>query len=559
MGQLQKFSAGLSLQKRITLGASALLVITALVLLVRWNKDRDFKPLYAELSAEDSGAIVAKLKEAGVEYKLRESDSAILVPASRIAELHMQMAAAGIPKSGRIGYELFDRTNLGTTDFSEQVNYHRAIEGEVERSVLAMAEVQQARVHITFPKDSIFNEDRAPAKASVMVKLRQGSHLSEQNAAAISQLVSSAVEGLAPEAVSVMDMRGNLLLRSHKPGGAGDVSDETLQYKDKLEKQVQAKINSVLDPLIGSAKYRTAVDMDVDLTSGEESSESFDPDHSVITSSQKNEEGSVGKDLGGVPGTQTNLPRPTTVRPPNSSNGLVRRTETLAYQTNRVVRRTKLPQGNLRRMSISVIVDQDLKWEMTGKGRSAHPQRTLTPPSPERLKSIQSIVAAAAGINTQRGDLLTVETQPFESTLNAEPPANMTVPNAAPPSKPSRFSPVVIGSIAATVLLIGLGALFFLKRQKAKAVALRAELQPAKTENALLGAEQAQNDETAAINGAKQPAIKSATEDLIALSMAPLTKTELLNRQVSEQAEKDPASLARIIRTWLNEPEEAEG
>src|SRR5215213_8061351 len=130
MGQLQKFFAGLSVQKRITLGGSALLVITALVLLVRWNKDRDFKPLYAELSAEDSGAIVAKLKEAGVEYKLRESDAAILVPASRIAELHMQMASAGIPKSGRIGYELFDRTNLGTTDFSEQVNYHRAVEGE---------------------------------------------------------------------------------------------------------------------------------------------------------------------------------------------------------------------------------------------------------------------------------------------------------------------------------------------------------------------------------------------------------------------------------------------
>lgn len=556
MGQLLNFSAGLSLQKRIVLSASALLVVTALVLLVRWNKDRDFKPLYAELSAEDSGTIVAKLKETGVEYRLRESDSAILVPASRIPELHMQMASAGIPKSGRIGYELFDRTNLGTTDFSEQVNYHRAIEGEVERSVLAMAEVQQARVHITFPKESVFSEDRAPAKASVMVKLRQGSHLSEQNAAAISQLVSSAVEGLAPEAVSVMDMRGNLLLRSHKPGEAGNVSDETLQYKDRLEKQVQAKIDSVLDPLIGSAKYRTAVDMDVDLSSGEESSESFDPDHSVITSSQKNEEGSVGKDTSGVPGTQTNLPRPTTVRPPSSGNGLVRRTETLAYQTNRVVRRTKLPQGNVRRMSISVIVDQDLKWDMVGKGRSAHPQRTLTPPSAERLKAIQAVVAAAAGINTQRGDLLTVETQPFESTLNAEAPANMMLPSGAPPSQPNRLSRVVLGSIGGAVLLIVVGTFFFLKRKRAKAAVLRAELEPAKNEGALPAAEQTQHDETAAINGTKQPAIKSP-EDLIALSMAPLTKSELLNRQVSEQAEKDPASLARIIRTWLNEPEEA--
>jgi flagellar M-ring protein FliF len=297
--------------------------------------------------------------------------------------------------------------------------------------------------------------------------------------------------------------------------------------------------------------------MDVDITSGEESSESFDPDHSVITSSQKNEEGSVGKDQGGVPGTQTNLPRPTTVRPASSGNGLVRRTETLAYQTNRVVRRTKMPQGILRRMSVSVIVDQDLKWDMVGKGPSAHPQRTLTPPSAERLKSIQSVVAAAAGINTQRGDLLTVETQPFESTLNAEPPVNMMPPHT-PSSQPTRLSPVVIGSVGAALLLMCLGAFLFLKRQKAKAIPLQAELEEGKHEKALPAAEQAQYEENASISGAKQPAIK-ATEDLIALNMAPLTKSELLNRQVSEQAEKDPASLARIIRTWLNEPEQAGG
>ncbi|MBV9083523.1 MAG: flagellar M-ring protein FliF, partial [Acidobacteriaceae bacterium] len=327
MDQLKKFFASLSLRQRLTLGAVAALVIASIGLFIHWNKERGFKPLYSELSPEDAGAVVAKLREAGVDYRLRESDTTVLVPSEKVPELRLEMATAGIPKSGRIGYELFDRTNLGTTDFTEQVNYHRAVEGELERSVMAMSEVDQARVHITFPKDSVFTDDRQPAKASVMVKLKTGAKLSEQNAAAMAQLVSSAVEGLAPEAVSVLDMHGNLLIRPKKPNDGSAASDEVLQYKDKLERETLAKINSVLDPLLGSEKYRAAVDVDCDLTSGEESEETFDPTHSVITSSQRTEEGSLARDTtSGVPGTQTNLPRPP-VRPPTQPGaGVARRT-----------------------------------------------------------------------------------------------------------------------------------------------------------------------------------------------------------------------------------------
>ena len=278
----------------------------------QWNHERDFKPLYSNLSSEDAGAVLAKLKESATEYRFGDSNSTILVPSKRIPELRLQMASAGIPKSGRIGYELFDRTNLGTTDFTEQVNYHRAIEGELERSIMCMNEVEQARVHITFPKDSVFTESREPAKASVMVKLKLGKALSPQNAQAISQLVSSAVEGLAPEATSVMDMQGNLLVRPKKPGDGSEPSEELLTWKKQLENETLAKINSVLDPLLGSEKYRASVDVDCDQTSGEQSEETFDPNRSVITTSQRTEEGSINRESGAaVPGTQSNLPRPT--------------------------------------------------------------------------------------------------------------------------------------------------------------------------------------------------------------------------------------------------------
>src|ERR1700761_3087207 len=265
MDQLRKFVGSLSVRQRLTILACAILVIVALSGFLHWNRERDFRPLYSNLSAEDAGAVLAKLHESGIEYRVRDADSTILVPSERLAELRLQMATAGIPKSGRIGYELFDKTNLGSTDFAEQVNYHRAVEGELERSVMAMAGVEQARVHITFTKESVFTEARQQAKASVMVKLKRGSSLTESNGAAIAQLVASAVEGLGPDGVSVMDMNGNLMIRPKKPNDGTQADDDLLQYKAKLERETLEKINSVLDALLGSSKYRASVDVDCDL------------------------------------------------------------------------------------------------------------------------------------------------------------------------------------------------------------------------------------------------------------------------------------------------------
>src|ERR1700761_2991632 len=465
MDQLRKFVGSLSVRQRLTILACAILIIIGLSAVLHWNRERDFKPLYSNLSAEDAGAVLAKLREGGIEYRVRDADSTILVPSERLAELRLQMATAGIPKSGRIGYELFDKTNLGITDFTEQINYHRAVEGELERSVMAIAGVEQARVHVTFPKDSAFTDDRQPAKASVMVKLKPGVKLSQPNAVAITQLVSSAVEGLAPESVSVMDMHANLLLRPKKPGDGSEPSEDLLQYKTSLEHETLAKISSVLDPLLGSEKYRASVDMDCDLTSGEQSEELFDPTHSVITTSQRSEEGSLSGNSAGVPGTQSNLPRPVP-RAAGQSGGVARRSENMAYETSRTVRRLKLPQGILRRISISVLVDQNVRWAMTGKGGAAHAERVIEPPSPERMKAIQSVVAAAAGFNSARGDQLTVETLPFEATLNSEPPASLSPVAQKHPAPAQKFSPFIAAGAAGTVLL--LVAAFFVYRNRKK-------------------------------------------------------------------------------------------
>ena len=193
--------------------------------------------LYSGLAAEDAARGAGQGREAASDYRLRKTVPWFWFLPARSPRLRLQLAAAGVPKSGRIGFELFDKTNFGASDFAEQVNYHRALEGELERSVMSLAEVEQARVHITFAKDSIFPESRQPAKASVLVKLRAGAQLSPQNVAAICQLTASAVEGLAPEAVSVVDTRGNLLNRARKPlpDDGAEPSEAAIDYRQKIE------------------------------------------------------------------------------------------------------------------------------------------------------------------------------------------------------------------------------------------------------------------------------------------------------------------------------------
>jgi flagellar M-ring protein FliF len=565
MNQLRKFFQNLSIKQRVSLALTAVAVIAGIFAFTHWNHERDFKPLYSSLSSEDASSVIAKLKEGAIEYRLNENDSTILVPSSRIAELRLQMAAAGIPKSGRIGFELFDRTNLGTTDFTEQVNYHRAVEGELERSIMSMSDVEQARVHITFPKDSVFTESRQAAKASVMVKLKLGAKLSNQNAQAITQLVSSAVETLAPESVSVMDMQGNLLIRPKKPGDGSEPSEELLSWKKQLETETLAKINSVLDPLLGPDKYRASVDLDCDQTSGEQSEESFDPTHSVLTTSQRSEEGSIARDLGGVPGTQSNLPRPVP-RATASGGGLARRSESMNYETSRLVRRLKLPQGIVKRMSVSVLVDHTVRWE-AGKGKSAAPNKIIEPPSAETMKVIHDVVAAAAGFNATRGDQLTVDSLPFEATLQARPPASLTP--AASPSATPRISlwsqrTIVIG--VAVVFVIGLLTFFLLLQSRKKTRAVIADLQkqleaakvPAETALVTHSAagEDSASDEVVHTGsnrtGGRQTQLAEMKE-AFKVPVMTTTKAEILTKQVTEEARKDPIALAQIIRTWLNE------
>jgi len=420
MDQLLKLISGLSITQRISILLAALVTAAGIFAFSRWKHEGDFRPLYSSMSLEDSSGVVQKLRESGVEYRLSENGSTVLVPSAKLAESRLALAAAGLPKTGRIGFELFDKTNFGTTDFVEHINYKRALEGELERSVTSLAEVEQARVHITLPKESVFLDKEQPAKASVMLKLRLGSQISQQNALAIANVVASAVEGLSPEAVSIVDMNGSLLRRPRKRDEAdgSQATAESLEVRQQIERDLIAKIHQTLEPVLGGDRFRAGASVDCDLTSGEQQEETFDPTHSVMASSQKTEDLTERPSAGGgIPGTASNLPGGAAAGHPAAA-GVSRRTENVSFQTSRLIRHTRIPQGVIRRMSLSVLVDNTIRWEGNGAAR----RRVLEPPPQETIKTIRDLVAAATGFNADRGDQLTVESLPFEITVNSPPP-----------------------------------------------------------------------------------------------------------------------------------------
>jgi flagellar M-ring protein FliF len=525
-----------------------------------WHRESDFRPLYTSLPPEDAGAVVQKLKEMGSEYRVSDGGGTVLAPSARVAELRLEMARAQLPRAGRIGFELFDKTNLGATDFAEQVNYRRALEGELERSVSSLASVEQARVHITFSKESVFLDTQTPAKASVLLKLGVGARMTPQNIAAITHLVSSAVEGLLPDAVSVMDMQGNLLNRPHSPASESDgVSDTVTEYRQQIERDLLRKIESTLQPLLGAGRYQAGVSVECDLTSGEVNEELLDPTKSVMLASQRSEDSSANLASAGVPGTASSLPR-AAPRTTALGAGLQRKTENITFQSSRTVRRTRIPQGVVRRVSVSVLLDQDVRWEKNGNAL----RRVLDAPSPEKMKAIRDLVAGLVNLQAERGDQVVVETLAFESTLKAPPPPSPTtpapsVPGGWPIPVPEKYKRVVLlGAGALAILVLVVAVVLFVvmrkrrrRRKAAAAVQTAAQIAAAETNNALVADEQMQ-----AQIAEHQKQQDEAEADILSRLKMPVPKTEkaeVLSKHLRDIVKEDSAIPVEVLRRWISD------
>jgi len=552
LDQLRKVWSAMSAFQRVTIVVTLLAAAGAFLAISSWRHDSNFKALYRGMAGEDAAQAVQKLKEGNIEYRLEDDGNTILVPTDKASEARLLLAREGLPKSGRIGFELFDKTNFATTDFAEQVNYRRALEGELERTIASLGEIEKARVHLTFPKDSVFVESRQPAKASVLLNLRRSASLAPENVAAIAHLVASAVEGLSPQQVTIVDSHGDLLNKPRSADALGSASDSQFEYQTNVEHELAKKLNETLDPILGAGNYRTGVSVECDFSGVEESEEVLDPAKSAIVSSQRTDESTAGRQNAGVPGVAANLPDPpaaTTPATATPATGTTRRTENTNYQTSRLVRHVDHPRGAVKRVTVAVLLDQEMKWEKKGSNYS----RTFIAPPPEKITVIKDLVTNIAGINAARGDQVTVETLPFDGSIREDRP-----PEPGAHSSPSgndkapwylkQDPKIIAGGATGGVLLIG-AVIWFAVRGRRRRVDL--------TETVTALAPAAPRQLSGEVSTAAEDSV-SEEQKLIDSLKAPMlsaTKNEALTKYLRQEVRKDPAAATQLLRTWLLDEE----
>ncbi len=536
--QLGAFWGSLNTRGKASLiagGFAALALIAGLV----WRANQhDYRTLYADLNEAEAGRIAARLDALGVPFRISPGGGAILAPAEEVDAVRLQLAAEGLPESGRLGFEIFDQSNFGATEFAEKVNFQRALEGELERSIIGLSEVARARVHLTLPKRSVFLDNEQPAKASVIVGLQPGRELTKDQTRAIAFLVASAAEGLHPDRVVVMDQSGRLFAQRF---GAEELSDKQLEFKRSLEHDAVRKIVETLEPRLGPGGVRANVAVDVDWDAGEQTEERIDPSP-IVLNQQRMEESTDALVPAGAPGTPSNLPRAPEVAA-ETRRGLSRTSETTNYQSSRTVTRMRIERGEVERMSIAVLVDYRVEVDAEER-RFVREAR-----EPEELATIRNLVIAATGARLDRGDTITVESMPF-SMLEALP----ELPEAPPDPSEELFTMewfrkhqayFILGAVAAAALA-GLVVWWKRRRRMAQVMEERRKALEAERERKQIE-EQAQEEEE------RRKVEEERLLQGLKLSSGQTSKTAVFKKHLEEVALESPDRFARLIRAWLHE------
>ncbi|RME64642.1 MAG: flagellar M-ring protein FliF [Nitrospirae bacterium] len=405
-------------KRKIALAGLLVIVISSLVLVFAWLQRPDYTVLYSNLQPEDAGRVIQQLRQMRVPYEAKEG--AIYVPVEKVYELRMELASMGLPEGGVVGYEIFDRTGISTTEFVQKVNLRRALQGELARTIRSLQEISDCRVHLSIPERSIFVRDKEPAKASVVVELKPGAVLTKRQVMGIVHLVSSSVEGLSPENVKVLDQRGNILNPSE--GSEMELSSSQVEYKKAIEKDLQERVIKLLEPVVGRSRVAVQASVDIDFKKIEETREVYDPEGQVIRSEEKTTEMAQNQTGKGVPGVTSNVAGRQIGRTGTSQAGLKRQSEVVNYEISRSMSRIVYPSGQIQRVTLSVIVDGTyVKDEKTGK-------EEFVPRSQAELAKYEELIKAAIGFKEERGDVVKVvslpikkEEMPLEETTKENP------------------------------------------------------------------------------------------------------------------------------------------
>lgn len=526
----------------LMLGIAAVVAIMAGVWM--WGQQPDYRVLFSNFSDRDGGAIVASLQQMNVPYKFAEGGTAILVPANQVYEARLKLASQGLPKGGNVGFELMENQKLGVSQFLEQVNFQRALEGELARSIESISTVQSARVLLALPKSSVFVREQQKPTASVLLNLQPGRILDQQQVSAIVHLVASSVPELPTKNVTIVDQNGNLLSDSSASVGANGLDPSQLKYIQELQRSIVKRVESIITPIVGANNVHAEATADVDFSHSEQAAETYrpnqTPDAASIRSQQTNETINAGNaNATGVPGALSNQPPAPATAPinapaaktttpaaaPTTPPTNTQKESTVNYELDKTIRYVQQPMGGLKRLSVAVVVNFRNTTDKSGKIIS----RPLT--AAEKTQ-ITDLVKEAMGYNQQRGDTLNVVNSPFAGTEKELIP---DVPLWKQPENIQLAKDVGKYLIAIAVLLY----LFF------------RVLKP------MLGKLSADADARAAL-----PAPDA--DDVVHLShmsadgeLMDLTTHGVLgyqqNLEIAKQlAKQDPKVVANVVKTWVN-------
>ena len=522
------------LQKSLLLGGAGTTALM-LTLFVRLIASPDYKPLYKDLDPADAQALATQLDAQNIPHQVSADGKEVSVPADKLDAARMMTATQGQPHSGRMGFELFDKMSWGQTEFDEKVAYQRALEGELERTIGTLADVEQARVHLVMPTDSVFLDRQRSAKAAVILRLRHNG-LSKDAVVAISRLVSGAVDELKPEDVSIIDADSERSLGLAHDGPGGD-QDEEARLTNRL-------INT-LEPVVGTNAIRASVNVDFDEASTDENDEKYDPAVSALLTMQRTEDSAGGTSIpSGVPGTASNIPAAKPAKPAGQTSqqsntptaqtstatsgpSQSSKTESAQYGVNKTIIHTITPAGGIRRISAALLVDDTIVKTTDNMGKVTVTRQKR---SQDELNRIQELAEAAIGFDAKRGDTISVQNLSFDS---GSTDSDLPAPNLA-----SEVQKTVsdYSSLLRPLSLLGLFLLaYFLVIRPVQKHALR------------------QGELTAGL----QPALAAA--NVQGLSSEPTEAIDMgrraaqLKAQSSELAKQNPVDTARAMQTWMRE------
>lgn len=438
------------IKQRVGLLVAVAAGIAALAVAFLWAREPEYRVLFSNITDKDGGAIVAQLAQQNIPYKYSEGGGAILVPSDKVHDLRLKLASQGLPKGGSVGFELMENQKFGITQFQEQVNYQRAMEGELARSIQTVASVQAARVHLAIPRQTAFLREQDKPRASVLVTLAAGRTLDRAQVAGIAHLVSSSVPELALKNVSVVDQNGNLLSNPADGQAANRLSAEQLAYVREIEAATIKRIEDILEPILGKDNVRAQVTADIDFTLSESTAESYkpnqDPTQATVRSSRTSDNGAGGAaQAAGVPGAASNqagVPAPAATAS-NASNANIRREAAVNYEVDKTVKVTRATPGMIKRLSAAVVVNHR---KVTANGKT-----TFEPLSADDVTQLNALVKEAMGYQQPRGDSLNLVNTAFTVV---EPVAMPEIPVWKQPDN------IALAKELGKFLLLGMLALF---------------------------------------------------------------------------------------------------